>query len=68
MTKSPSETRAGADDEDFSRETSQAFFSRVLGLILITIFIKGLADGIKHIQSGFDPKPRGAESNSKGKV
>lgn len=40
----------------------------LLGLILITIFIKGLDDGIKHIQCGFDLKPGGAESNLKGKV
>lgn len=41
-----------AGDEDFSRvqqnKTAKLCSLSVLGLILITIFITGLADGIKH--------------------
>lgn len=42
-----SRNQTGTDDEDFSREARQAFFSLVQDLILITIFMKGLADGKK---------------------
>lgn len=41
-----SRNQTGTDDEDFSREARQAF-SLVQDLILITIFMKGLADGKK---------------------
>jgi len=50
--KRPSETSVTAGDEDFSRvrqiKAAKLSSLSVLGLILITIWIKGLADGIKH--------------------
>lgn len=51
----PSETRARAEDEDFSRRLQQIKATKpsslcALGLILIAAFTRGLDDGKTHIQ------------------